>query len=86
VPVRFVPEPALDAVTVQVAPVATNVPVVVSERFPIPANVPVKFVIEPYIRFRGEPGEQATLFFLDPSGNALEFKAFRNIDAQLFAT
>jgi len=45
----------------------------------------VQFVIEPYIRFRGEPGEQATLFFLDPSGNALEFKAFKDID-QLFAT
>lgn len=46
----------------------------------------IAFVIEPYIRFRGEPGEQATLFFLDPSGNALEFKAFRNIEAQLFST
>jgi uncharacterized protein len=46
----------------------------------------VKFVIEPYVRFKGEPGEQATLFFLDPSGNALEFKAFKDIDAQLFAT
>lgn len=46
----------------------------------------IEFVIEPYIRFKGEPGEQATLFFLDPSGNALEFKAFKNIDAQLFAT
>lgn len=44
-----------------------------------------RFVIEPYIRFAGEPGEQATMFFLDPSGNALEFKAFRDIDAQLFA-
>ncbi len=44
----------------------------------------VEFVIEPYIRFEGQPGEQATLFFLDPSGNALEFKAFRN-PAQLFA-
>jgi len=43
------------------------------------------FVIEPCIRFRGQPGEQATMFFLDPSGNALEFKAFRNIEAQLFA-
>jgi len=43
------------------------------------------FIIEPYIRFKGEPGEQATLFFLDPTGNALEFKAFRDIDAQLFA-
>lgn len=45
-----------------------------------------QFVIEPYIRFEGAPGEQATLFFLDPSGNALEFKAFKNIEAQLFAT
>jgi extradiol dioxygenase family protein len=43
-------------------------------------------VIEPYIRFTGGPGEQATLFFLDPSGNALEFKAFKDIEAQLFAT
>lgn len=46
----------------------------------------VQFLIAPYIRFKGEPGEQATLFFLDPSGNALEFKAFKDIDAQLFAT
>ena len=46
----------------------------------------VKFVIEPYIRFQGEVGEQATLFFLDPSGNALEFKAFKGIESQLFAT
>jgi hypothetical protein len=45
----------------------------------------VTFIIEPCIRFAGQPGEQATLFFLDPSGNALEFKAFKNIDAQLFA-
>ncbi|OFE12585.1 glyoxalase [Pseudohongiella acticola] len=44
-----------------------------------------KFIIEPYIRFKGEPGEQATLFFLDPSGNALEFKAFKDIETQLFA-
>jgi uncharacterized protein len=43
-----------------------------------------EFVIEPYIRFKGEPGEQATMFFLDPSGNALEFKAFADI-AMLFA-
>ena len=35
-----------------------------------------RFVIEPYVRFAGEPGEQATMFFLDPCGNALEFKAF----------
>ena len=38
----------------------------------------IKFIIEPYIRFKGEPGEQATLFFLDPFGNAIEFKAFQN--------
>ena len=44
-----------------------------------------KFIIEPYIRFEGEPGEQATMFFSDPSGNALEFKAFRNIELKLFA-
>lgn len=45
----------------------------------------MEFVIEPYIRFAGQIGEQATLFFLDPSGNALEFKAFRD-PTQLFAT
>jgi len=43
-----------------------------------------EFVIEPYIRFKGQVGEQATMFFLDPSGNALEFKAFANM-ASLFA-
>ncbi len=46
----------------------------------------VQFVIEPYLRFEGQPGEQATMFFLDPSGNALEFKAFRDVETQLFAT
>lgn len=46
----------------------------------------VDFLIEPYVRFRGEPGEQATMFFLDPSGNALEFKAFRDIEKSLFAS
>ncbi|HWU73033.1 MAG TPA: VOC family protein [Sphingomonas sp.] len=45
----------------------------------------VPFGIEPHIRFVGQPGEQATMFFYDPSGNALEFKAFAD-DAQLFAT
>ena len=45
----------------------------------------VAFVIEPYVRFRGEPGEQATMFFVDPFGNALEFKAFREMSS-LFAT
>ena len=44
-----------------------------------------RFGIEPHIRFIGQPGEQATMFFYDPSGNALEFKAFRD-DANLFAT
>ena len=39
------------------------------------------FVIEPYIRFKGEAGEQATMFFLDPSGNALEFKAFKDLSS-----
>lgn len=43
-----------------------------------------RFVIEPNIRFQGQPGEQATMFFLDPSGNALEFKAFAD-DAMVFA-
>lgn len=47
-------------------------------------NKGVKFVIEPYVRFKGEVGEQATMFFLDPAGNALEFKAFRDM-GQLFA-
>jgi len=45
----------------------------------------VDFVIEPRIRFEGEVGEQATMFFLDPSGNALEFKSFRE-PAQVFET
>jgi len=44
----------------------------------------IEFIIEPYIRFAGQPGEQATMFFLDPSGNALEIKAFADI-GMLFA-
>ena len=44
----------------------------------------IEFVIEPYIRFKGEVGEQATMFFLDPSGNALEFKSFKD-PSQIFA-
>lgn len=44
----------------------------------------IQFVIEPYIRFKGEAGEQATMFFLDPSGNAVEFKSFRDF-GQIFA-
>ena len=45
----------------------------------------VRFGIAPHVRFRGQPGEQATMFFRDPSGNALEFKAFADL-GQLFAT
>ena len=44
----------------------------------------IKFIIEPYIRFEGLVGEQATMFFKDPAGNALEFKTFKDI-GQLFA-
>lgn len=44
----------------------------------------INFQIAPYLRFEGQPGEQMTMFFYDPSGNALEFKSFKNID-QLFA-
>jgi extradiol dioxygenase family protein len=44
----------------------------------------ISFIIEPHVRFKGQVGEQATMFFLDPSGNALEFKAFADI-SQLFA-
>jgi hypothetical protein len=47
-------------------------------------NKHVEFVIEPYVRFEGLVGEQATMFFYDPSGNALEFKAFKDM-SQLFA-
>ena len=45
----------------------------------------VEFVIEPYVRFKGQPGEQATMFLLDPCGNALEFKAFADM-SRVFAT
>ena len=45
----------------------------------------IAFIIEPYIRFEGLPGEQATMFFQDPSGNSLEFKSFKDFN-QLFAT
>jgi hypothetical protein len=47
-------------------------------------SMDIQFVIEPRIRFSGEIGEQATMFFTDPSGNALEFKIFAN-DEQIFA-
>lgn len=45
----------------------------------------IDFIIDPYIRFKGEVGEQGTMFFLDPSGNALEFKSFRDPN-KIFAT
>ncbi|HLW25276.1 MAG TPA: VOC family protein [Steroidobacteraceae bacterium] len=45
----------------------------------------VKFIVEPHTRFAGQAGEQSTFFLLDPSGNALEFKAFGDIERQLFA-
>lgn len=47
-------------------------------------NAGITFIIEPYIRFEGEVGEQATMFFQDPSGNYLEFKSFKDL-GQLFA-
>lgn len=49
-------------------------------------NAGIEFIIEPHIRFPDQPGEQATMFFLDPSGNPLEFKAFNDVERQLFAT
>ena len=48
-------------------------------------EIDMKFIIEPHVRFKGEAGEQATMFFLDPCGNALEFKAFKS-DDMIFAT
>ena len=47
-------------------------------------KINTEFIIEPYVRFEGEIGEQATMFFLDPSGNALEFKSFKE-SSQIFA-
>ena len=44
----------------------------------------IRFVIEPHVRFKGQVGEQATMFLMDPSGNAIEFKAFQDIAGQLF--
>jgi len=43
-------------------------------------KINIQFIIEPYVRFKGESGEQATMFFNDPSGNSLEFKAFNNLE------
>jgi extradiol dioxygenase family protein len=50
------------------------------------SSAKIAFVIEPQLRFEGSPGEQATMFVQDPSGNCLEFKAFRDIAKQLFET
>tara|TARA_B100002051_G_C16676249_1_gene607275 strand:+ start:989 stop:1405 length:417 start_codon:yes stop_codon:yes gene_type:complete len=47
-------------------------------------KINTKFIIDPYVRFEGKVGEQATMFFLDPSGNALEFKSFKD-SSQIFA-
>ena len=47
-------------------------------------SIKTEFIIEPYIRFEGKPSEQATMFFTDPSGNALEFKSFKD-ESMLFA-
>lgn len=46
----------------------------------------IEFLIKPYTRFKGLAGEQGTMFFLDPTGNAIEFKGFKNIQQQLFET
>ena len=48
-------------------------------------KINIDFIIEPYIRFEGQVGEQGTMFFLDPSGNALEFKTFKDKN-QIFAS
>ena len=48
-------------------------------------SIGTSFIIDPYIRFEGEVGEQGTMFFLDPSGNALEFKTFKD-PSQIFAS
>ena len=47
-------------------------------------NAGIRFIIDPYIRFAGQTGEQATMFFYDPSGNALEFKSFKD-KSKIFA-
>ena len=53
---------------------------VLSERL---TDLGIEFIIAPYLRFAGEPGEQATMFFQDPSGNCLEFKSFKD-DSHIF--
>jgi len=49
-------------------------------------DMEIDFIIEPHIRFEGQAGEQATMFFYDPTGNALELKAFNDIEDGLFKT
>ena len=88
-------DPAARAVRVENAVDGHDVPV---PHFGVVLNMPdwealrdrlvaagTRFGIAPHVRFVGQPGEQATMFFYDPSGNALEFKAFAD-DAMLFAT
>ena len=76
------PPPAVNAVDGHDVPVPHFGVVLTMERFARLAERlkqrGVAFVIAPYIRFKGEPGEQATMFFRDPSGNAIEFKAFKD--------
>lgn len=90
--IHFKPKPADDLHTNTVD--GKNVPVPhfgvvlpLEEFHPFAENLKqkgVEFIIEPYTRFKGQVGEQATMFFLDPAGNALEFKAFKDV-SQLFA-
>lgn len=74
-----------DAVPVPHFGVVLTVPQFDDLRQRLEANDDTRWVIRPRVRFAGQPGEQHTMFFLDPAGNALEFKAFAD-DAQLFAT
>lgn len=86
-PERLLP-PATNAVDGHAVPVPHFGVVLDMERWQALAErvkaAGIEFVIEPYIRFQGQPGEQATMFFYDPAGNALEFKAFKDL-ANLFA-
>ncbi|MBX3419827.1 MAG: VOC family protein [Pirellulaceae bacterium] len=82
--VNHVPHPAHNAVDGHDVPVPHFGVVLAWEEWEAFAKrlrgLGVAFVIEPCIRFQGQVGEQATMFFQDPSGNALEFKAFKNLD------
>jgi extradiol dioxygenase family protein len=71
---------AVDGKAVPVPHYGVVLPMDVWEKLAESLKGKVDFVIEPYVRFKGLAGEQATMFFLDPCGNALEFKAFANIE------